>query len=204
MCIRDRFRENHGLPAAVIVAGPFGGGIANDGERLSLWRPATEDGGETLLDHVRFNDRPPWPATPDGGGTSLERISTAVYGNEAANWGASAVQGGTPGLFNTIAIEEERGGWQIPGDITQDGSFDLTDGIALLGYLFQGTPARLPCGDGTAEDPANIALLDDNGDGDVNLSDAVYILVYLFSGGPPPVLGSDCVQVTGCEQVCGE
>ena len=200
----EQFRENHGLPAAVIVAGPFGGGIANDGERLSLWRPATEDGGETLLDHVRFNDRPPWPATPDGGGTSLERISTAVYGNEAANWGASAVQGGTPGLFNTIAIEEERGGWQIPGDITQDGSFDLTDGIALLGYLFQGTPARLPCGDGTADDPANISLLDDNGDGDVNLSDAVYILVYLFSGGPPPVLGADCVQVTGCEQVCGE
>ena len=60
------------------------------------------------------------------------------------------------------------------------------------------------CGDGTAEDPANISLLDDNGDGGVNLSDAVYILVYLFSGGPPPVLGSDCIQLTGCEQVCGQ
>lgn len=199
-----QFRENHGLPASVIVAGPFGGGIANDGERLSLWKPATEGGGEILFDHVRFNDRPPWPLTADGGGSSLERISTSVYGNEAGNWDASGVQGGTPGLVNTVAVEDEPGGWQIPGDISQDGHFDLTDAIALLGYLFQGNPAVLPCGDGTSTDPANITLLDDNGDGGVNLSDAVYVLTYLFSGGAPPVLGSDCVRVAGCEQVCGE
>ena len=198
------FRKDHDIPAAVIVVGPFGGGIANDGERLSLWKPGPEAGVEILFDHVRFNDRSPWPEAADGAGASLERISTSTYGNEVNNWDASGVAGGTPGLVNTVAIEDEPGGWQIPGDITQDGRFDLTDAIALLGYLFQGSPARLPCGDGTSKDPANIVLLDDNGDGGVNLSDAVHILIYLFSGGPPPVLGSDCVQVTGCPQVCGE
>ena len=76
--------------------------------------------------------------------------------------------------------------------------------MALLGFLFQGTPAALPCGDGTVTDPANLSLLDDNADGGVNLSDAVYVLVYLFSGGPPPVAGADCLQISGCEQVCGE
>jgi len=105
---------------------------------------------------------------------------------------------------NSVALEEEPGGRQVPGDISQDGRLDLTDAVALLGFLFQGTPAALPCGDGTVADPANLTLLDDNADGGVNLSDAVYILVYLFSGGPPPALGAECVQVAGCEQVCGE
>ena len=103
-----------------------------------------------------------------------------------------------------VAVEEEPGGWQVPGDLSQDGRLDLTDAVALLGFLFQGRPISLPCGDGTVTDPANLTLLDDNADGGVNLSDAVYILVYLFSGGPPPVLGAECVQVAGCEQVCGE
>ena len=196
------FRARHDVPGSVVVVGPFGGGIANDGERLSLWRPGPV--AEFLVDYVRYNDRSPWPAEADGAGASLERVSVAAYGNEVSNWDAAGVLGGTPGLVNSVALEEEPGGRQVPGDISQDGRLDLTDAVALLGFLFQGTPATLPCGDGTIADPANLTLLDDNADGGVNLSDAVYILVYLFSGGPPPVLGAECVQVAGCEQVCGE
>ena len=196
------FRARHDVPGSVVVVGPFGGGIANDGERLSLWRPGPV--AEFRVDHVRYNDRSPWPAEADGAGASLERVSAAAYGNEVSNWDAAGVLGGTPGLVNSVALEEEPGGRQVPGDISQDGRLDLTDAVALLGFLFQGTPAALPCGDGTVADPANLTLLDDNADGGVNLSDAVYILVYLFSGGPPPALGAECVQVAGCEQVCGE
>jgi hypothetical protein len=196
------FRARHQVPAGVVVVGPFAGGLANDGERLTLSRPWAD--AELIVDHVRYNDRSPWPAEADGGGASLERVSTSAYGNEAANWGASLAAGGTPGRLNSIAEEDEPGGWQIPGDFSQDGRLDLTDAVALLGFLFQGAPAALPCGDGTVTDPANISLLDDNADGGVNLSDAVYVLVYLFSGGPPPVAGADCLQISGCEQVCGE
>ena len=196
------FRARRQVPAGVVVVGPFAGGLANDGERLTLSRPWAD--AELIVDHVRYNDRSPWPAGADGGGASLERVSTSAYGNEAANWGASLAAGGTPGRLNSIAEEDEPGGWQVPGDFSQDGRLDLTDAVALLGFLFQGTPAALPCGDGTVTDPANLSLLDDNADGGVNLSDAVYVLVYLFSGGPPPVAGADCLQISGCEQVCGE
>ncbi|MFP6631615.1 MAG: lamin tail domain-containing protein [Planctomycetota bacterium] len=196
------FRARRQVPAGVVVVGPFAGGLANDGERLTLSRPWAD--AELIVDHVRYNDRSPWPAGADGGGASLERVSISAYGNEAANWGASLAAGGTPGRLNSIAEEDEPGGWQVPGDFSQDGRLDLTDAVALLGFLFQGTPAALPCGDGTVTDPANLSLLDDNADGGVNLSDAVYVLVYLFSGGPPPVAGADCLQISGCEQVCGE
>lgn len=50
---------------------------------------------------------------------------------------------------------------------------DISDAIGLLGFLFLGSPQALPCGDGTAGDPANRALADWNDAGRLDLSDAV-------------------------------
>jgi len=94
------------------------------------------------------------------------------------------------------------GGFQRPGDCNQDGTLDLSDGVCLLGHLFQGKPETLPCAGGTKDDPDNLALLSSNGDSDVDLSDAVYVLQFLFAGGPPPALGAACVEIEGCPDRC--
>ncbi|MBI4605394.1 MAG: hypothetical protein HY721_25805 [Planctomycetes bacterium] len=96
-----------------------------------------------------------------------------------------------------------RGGAQMPGDCNQDRKLDISDPVCLLGYLFLGNPAKLPCDGGTAQDPGNRALLDSNGDRRVDLSDAVGALTFLFSGGPPHTLGTTCAPVEGCAERCG-
>ncbi len=87
---------------------------------------------------------------------------------------------------------------QRPGDGNQDGRLDISDAVHLLNFLFQGTVARLPCGDGSPEWPGNIQLLDSNGDLKTDLSDAIRVLGFLFDGAPPPPLGRDCLPVAGC------
>ena len=84
----------------------------------------------------------------------------------------------------------------IPGDCNQDGAFDLSDVIHLLGFLFQGNPESLPC----STEEANLALMDCNQDGGIDLSDAVYKLAFLFQGSPPPVQGEGCIEIADCPQ----
>ena len=62
------------------------------------------------------------------------------------------------------------------GDINDDATMDLSDGINLLAYLFTGG-TEPGCFDGA----------DTNDDGALNLADAILILSHLFTGGPPPV-----------------
>lgn len=95
-------------------------------------------------------------------------------------------------------------GLQRPGDSNQDGGLDLSDGVHLLGYLFQGTVVRLPCGDGTLAAPGNVTLLDSNGDGAVDLSDAVHVFAYLFLGSGPPVPGTSCAPLADCPDNAGK
>ena len=35
------------------------------------------------------------------------------------------------------------------------------------------------------------------------MADAIYLLNYLYQGGAPPVLGTGCVRIRGCEDACG-
>jgi len=198
------FRAMHEVPDATPIVGPFGGGLANDGERLALRLPLGDDVSNVVfaeLDGVRYNDRAPWPVEPDGAGPSLERRRAEGYGGEIESWGASTVDGGSPGRSNTLSVPPQ-GGRRLPGDINEDGALNLTDAVNVLGLLFQGDARVLPCGDGTIEAPANVRLLDANGDSDVNLSDAVSLLNHLFSGGPPHALGSACVEIEACSDRC--
>ncbi len=184
------------------VVGPFGGALDNQGERIRLLRPAAA--GElpvVLVDAVRFNDREPWPLEADGTGATLERISAGRYGSEALSWAASMAIGGTPGAKNS-ASETGEGGLQLPGDLSQDGRFSVTDPILILGHLFRGSPAELPCEGGTINDEGNRMLIDVNGDASVNVADAVALLNYIFRDGASHVLGRECVQLPGCPDVC--
>ncbi len=196
------FRLAYDVPGSVPVLGPYAGALDNSGERLRLLRPSARGvPADVMIDMVRFNDRAPWPLVADGDGRSLERISAADYGNEALNWGASRLVGGTPGRANSVGTTGESGR-QLPGDTNQDQRLNMTDAIALLGHLFLTTPEFLPCGDGTVADEGNRLLLDANGDLAVNLTDGIHMLNYLFLAGAPHVLGTDCVPIVGCPDLC--
>lgn len=61
----------------------------------------------------------------------------------------------------------------IRGELNGDGLVDISDPIAILGYLFLGEPP-----------PEDIEAADANADGEVDLTDSVFILNFLFNGGP--------------------
>jgi hypothetical protein len=113
--------------------------------------------------------------------------------------------GAAPGLLKfcecpelTVTFSEPFAVSVTPGDANLDLRVDLSDAVSLLGHLFLGRPERLPCGDGTAGDRANIALLDSNGDGRIDISDASFLLGFLFLGTRAPVLGTEPVAIAGC------
>jgi hypothetical protein len=81
---------------------------------------------------------------------------------------------------------------QLPGDTDQDAAVALNDAGTILSNQFLGEPATLACPAGS----------DNNGDGVVDLSDAVYILEYLFLSGEAPALGTECMTIPDCPEVC--
>ncbi|MBN1422437.1 MAG: lamin tail domain-containing protein [Planctomycetes bacterium] len=177
----------------IAIAGQYRGNLSNGGDVVSLVQGASR----TIL-AFRYEDD--WYLETDGQGYSLVlRDSSIPTGSLGArdSWRSSLDIGGSPGRD-----DESAGGLQLPGDAQQDGRLDLADGIVLLGHLFAGDPASLPCGDGTTDDPANRTLLDLNADGAIDLGDGIYLLNYLFASGPPPVAGSECRRIAGCPEAC--
>ncbi len=197
----DEFRAEFGVPDGAVVVGPYAGALENRGERLRLLAPIAELDQAEEIDAVRYNDTDPWPVEPDGAGPSLERIGAHAYSNEPLNWASSTTDGGTPGARNTVA-EDATGGLQLAGDIDQDGRLTVTDPIQILGHLFRGSPADLPCGDRGIASEGNRELLDADGDASVNIADAIAMLNYLFRRGAPHVLGRSCVRIAGCPSAC--
>jgi hypothetical protein len=62
----------------------------------------------------------------------------------------------------------------LRGDANSDGTFDISDVVSGLGYLFQGQ--TVPC----------LVSLDSNDDEMVDISDSIFSLEALFGGGPAP------------------
>ncbi|MBK8001659.1 MAG: lamin tail domain-containing protein [Verrucomicrobia bacterium] len=67
-------------------AGVFGGQLDDGGETVSLIRPGTTPGEDTVMDSVTFDDDAPWPAKADGGGSSLQLIDANQDNARVANW----------------------------------------------------------------------------------------------------------------------
>ncbi len=97
------------------------------------------------------------------------------------------------------------GGFRVAGDANDDGTVDVPDAVATLGFLFLGKPEKLPCGDGSENDAGNIALADWQGDGRIDIADAVSTLSFLFLGGDRhrlavPGAEESCVRIEGCSE----
>ena len=112
--------------------------------------------------------------------------------DDPSSWQPSVEPDGSPGR-----VDRKASGGQLPGDINQDGRFNISDALALVVHLFRGG-ATLPCDRGES----NRMLLDSNADMLVDGTDVVHTLGYLFLDGPPPVLGLDCIEIASCPEVC--
>ena len=80
----------------------YTGYIYNAGEELEL-----VDSFGRSVDYVQYDDEGEWPTGPDGGGASLELFSPSLDNELPSSWAASLEIGGTPGLENSIAPEDE-------------------------------------------------------------------------------------------------
>ena len=162
----------------IILSGGVGEEILNFTYE-SAWHPSTAGEGHSLV--IRDPDGPPelW--------------------DRGEGWRASQTPNGSPGRADD-GVQE--GGHQVPGDLNQDGRLNLLDPIGLLSLAFLGSPGEFPCGDGSLNAEGNQRLLDVNTDAVVNVADASYLLSFLFTQGPPPMLGTDCLSIVGCPEVC--
>ena len=93
--------------------------------------------------------------------------------------GFTGIHGGEgfPDRFGNVYIVRSAYGQRSfrRGDTNGDERLDLSDGIALLAYLFLGQRAPV-CADAA----------DSEDSGDLNISDAIRVLSYLFTSAAPP------------------
>jgi hypothetical protein len=93
------FRTNYNLTSNIVIFGPYSEKLANSTFDVELAYPALIAGYTNYInvDKVEYRDISPWPTTADGKGNSLQRASSSVIGNTAANWTANTP---TPGAVN--------------------------------------------------------------------------------------------------------
>jgi len=143
------FRTKYNILAQIQVLGPYAGTLQDSGEKLELTRPAqpvVDSLGQTtipqiVVDEVRYNDKPPWPAAADGEGPSLQRLNSSAYGNDPTNWFASGISPGAANLFNNapqVSISTPTNGarFTVPASIRIVADPTDSDGTILQVELF--------------------------------------------------------------------
>lgn len=179
------------------ISGEYTAILSDTGESLAF----DGDLGQPVF-AFRYSDA--WYPETDGLGRSLvlvdPRTDPALYG-ESTSWRPSLFVNGSPGAEDPSEIPK---GGQLTGDVNQDGSFNLSDCLRLVGFLFHGVPDRLPCESGLTTDIKNLLLFDSNGDFLIDASDVVYNLLYLFVEGPAPKRPVECQELEDCPDVCDE
>jgi hypothetical protein len=104
------FRGRYGVAANTPIFGPWAGHLDNAGERVALYMPdkpqvpPSLDAGfvpQVLVEEVNYLPLPPWPVGADSTGNSLQRIASAAFADDPANWQAAVP---TAGQLNQGAL----------------------------------------------------------------------------------------------------
>ena len=85
---------------AEVVAGEYSGNLANGGQTIKLEMPVTNTW--LVLDEVKYDNNPPWPAQADGYGPSLQLIDPTKDNNRVGNWAVDMNVLYTPGRANSV------------------------------------------------------------------------------------------------------
>jgi hypothetical protein len=133
----------------VTVAGWYQGALANGGERIALL-----DRAGRVVTSVEYRDEGAWPAAADGDGYSLERASVDGDPNDPAQWYASTVLGGSPGVspapppLPAVRLNEVKAAAEIETAGTAEGRLDWIElhnagasSAALGGWSLKGDAA---------------------------------------------------------------
>mgnify|MGYP002526942140 CR=1 FL=1 len=94
---KDSLAFNDNFPNISNFIGEFDFGLNGGGELVRLF---DAEGG--TVDEVDYDDSSPWPLEPDGNGPTLELIHPSLDNGLGANWSASDINGGTPGMINSV------------------------------------------------------------------------------------------------------
>jgi hypothetical protein len=114
-----------------------------------------------------------WQVVSSGGSSStsgIHKLSSTV--------GQIIGQQGSSGAHKMIHGFQQNFSTVVPclcGDADGSGSFDISDVVYLIGFIFSG---------GSTPNP--ICLGDADGSGSIDISDAVYLISYIFTSGPAP------------------
>jgi len=114
------FKSRYTAPAGVQVLAWGVGKLVNGMGKIQLSKPGTVDANGMRhwirVDRVVYSDgsrgrgfpvgADPWPGQANGGGASLNRIDSAAYGNDPANWRAAVP---SPGAANEQAPFRQAG-----------------------------------------------------------------------------------------------
>lgn len=126
------FRYGSGHP----IAGQYTGKLKDEGETVTF-----SDQSGTSIRTFFYDNTAPWPTSPDGGGPSLVLLdpNSIPDHNIAANWQASEIQGGTPGVAN-IPSQSFASWANAYGVSTPEADFDH-DGLSnYLEFLLLSSP----------------------------------------------------------------
>jgi hypothetical protein len=99
----EAFAAEFTVPAGVPVLAWGTGWLSDTSDKVQLSKPS-DNGNWIRVDRVVYSDGThpdfgqtvdPWPVPADGSGSSLTRLDPAAYGNDPANWHATAPSPGS-------------------------------------------------------------------------------------------------------------
>lgn len=121
----ETFRSKYSIPPATAIHGPYPGALRNEGETIALQKPGVPYtvASVTLVpmvevDCVTYAGVAPWAVAAAGGtGRSLERLNPEAFGNDVANWRASAAAGGNPCRLAPLNLNQWSGMYFTPAQM---------------------------------------------------------------------------------------
>ena len=118
---RDSLAFNDNFPNSSNFIGEFDFGLNGDGEQVRLF-----DAKGGTVDEVVYDDYSPWPLEPDGNGPTLELIHPSLDNSLPANWSASNINGGTPGIINSV-YSADNSNSIFPGKVINEINYNSAD-----------------------------------------------------------------------------
>ena len=100
---RDRAAFSTIYGSAVTVFDQYPGNLQADGETLSLLRPGGAAEPPLVVDRVRYEAAPPWPATAPG--VALQLRDPARDNSRVANWAVARTNAAGPASVTLVAYE---------------------------------------------------------------------------------------------------